>query len=61
MARMDRVGNFCRDRSGEGASPRFSSTFVACLDAAQRLWAGQQVYDPATLGQQAAAAVVAES
>ena len=29
---------------------RFASTFAAYLDAAQRLWAGQQVYDPATLG-----------
>jgi hypothetical protein len=29
---------------------RFASTFAAYLDAAQRLWAGQQVYDPTTLG-----------
>ena len=29
---------------------RFASTFAAYLDAAQRLWAGGQVYDPATLG-----------
>jgi hypothetical protein len=29
---------------------RFASTFTAYLDAAQRLWAGQQVYDPTTLG-----------
>src|SRR2546429_6133783 len=29
---------------------RFASTFAAYLDAAQRLWAGQQVYDPNTLG-----------
>jgi Glycosyltransferase family 87 len=29
---------------------RFASTFSAYLDAAQRLWAGQQVYDPTTLG-----------
>ena len=29
---------------------RFGSTFSAYLDAAQRLWTGQQVYDPATLG-----------
>jgi hypothetical protein len=29
---------------------RFASTFAAYLDAAQRLWGGQQVYDPATLG-----------
>jgi len=29
---------------------RFSSTFAAYLDAAQRLRSGQQVYDPTTLG-----------
>ena len=29
---------------------RFGSTFAAYLDAAERLWAGQQVYDPTTLG-----------
>jgi hypothetical protein len=29
---------------------RFASTFAAYLDAAQRLWAGQQIYDPTTLG-----------
>jgi glycosyl transferase family 87 len=29
---------------------RFASTFAAYLDAAQRLWEGQQVYDPTTLG-----------
>jgi len=29
---------------------RFGSTFSAYLDAAQRSWTGQQVYDPTTLG-----------
>lgn len=29
---------------------RFGSTFAAYLDAAERLWASQQVYDPTTLG-----------
>jgi len=29
---------------------RFGSTFSAYLDAARRLWTGQQVYDPTTLG-----------
>ena len=27
---------------------RFGSTFSAYLDAARRLWTGQQVYDPTT-------------
>src|ERR1700758_3599773 len=29
---------------------RFAAAFLAYFHAAQRLWAGQQVYDPTTLG-----------